>query len=210
MVGNPANTNCLIAMNNAPDIPRERFTSMMRLDHNRAIAQLANKAGAHVRDVTRHGGVGQPLADACTRTCSTRRSAASRPPSVVDDRDWIEDEFLPTVGKRGAAIIEARGASQRRVGGERGDRPRPRLGARHADGDWVSMGVPSDGSYGVAEGLIWASRAPARAASGRSSRASRSTTSRASIDASVDELADERDTVKQLALVLAIRPLSKP
>ena len=112
VVGNPANTNCLIAMNNAPDVPRERFTAMMRLDHNRAVAQLANKLGAPVGDVTEDGRVGQPLAHDVPRTSSTPRSKGEQAAvGAVDDQAWIEDEFIPTVGKRGAAIIEARGAS---------------------------------------------------------------------------------------------------
>ena len=153
VVGNPANTNCLIAMNNAPDIPRERFTSMMRLDHNRAIAQLATKLAVPVDRRLPDGRVGQPLADACTPTCSTRRWAAAAPADAVDDMAWIENDFLPNVGKRGAAIIEARGASSAASAANAAIEHVSRLGRRH-DGDWVSMGVPSDGSYGIPEGLI--------------------------------------------------------
>ena len=131
VVGNPANTNCLIAMNNAPDIPRERFTAMMRLDHNRAVAQLAAKlaVAGHRRHAT--WACGATTRRRCTPTCSTRRSTAEQAAAAVDDQAWIEDDFLPNVGKRGAAIIEARGASSRGIGGERRDRPRPRLGLRH-------------------------------------------------------------------------------
>ena len=153
MVGNPANTNCLIAMNNAPDIPRERFTSMMRLDHNRAIAQLATKLARAGHRRLADGRVGQPLADACTPTCSTPRCAASRPRRSVDDQAWIENDFLPNVGKRGAAIIEARGASSAASAANAAiDHVHDWVAG--TDGGWVSMGVPSDGSYGIPEGLI--------------------------------------------------------
>ena len=151
VVGNPANTNCLIAMNNAPDIPRERFTAMTRLDHNRAIAQLANKLEVPVTDVT------QMASGATTRrrmypdlfhakVGGAARGRGRRRPG------WIEDDFLPT--RRQARRGDHRGPRRvlGGVGGERRDRPRPRLGARHADGDWVSMGVASDGSYGIARG----------------------------------------------------------
>ena len=152
VVGNPANTNCLIAMNNAPDIPRERFTAMMRLDHNRAIAQLAAKL--EVAGHRRHadGRVGQPLADDVPRPVP-RRCAASRRPSV-GRRSGVDRRGLPAE-RRQTRRGDHRGARrlQRRLGRQRGDRPRPRLGQRHR-GDWVSMGVPSDGSYGVPEGLI--------------------------------------------------------
>ena len=98
-------------MSNAPDVPRERFTAMTRLDHNRAVAQLAKKLGAGVRDVKDLVGVGQPLADACSRTCSTPRSAASAPPTLVDDEAGSRTSSSRACGKRGAEIIEARGAS---------------------------------------------------------------------------------------------------
>src|ERR1700736_7065866 len=110
VVGNPANTNCLIAMNNAPDIPRERFTSMMRLDHNRAIAQLANKLATPVTDVTQMGVWGNHSPTMYPNLFHAH-VAGRRAVDVVDDMEWIEQEFLPGVGKRGAAIIEARGSS---------------------------------------------------------------------------------------------------
>ena len=110
VVGNPANTNCLIAMNNAPDIPRERFTAMMRLDHNRAVAQLATKLAVPVTDITQMGvwGNHSPTMYPDLFHAQVRGEQAA---AVVDDQAWIEDDFLPNVGKRGAAIIEARGAS---------------------------------------------------------------------------------------------------
>ena len=132
VVGNPANTNSLIAKSNAPDVPRERFTAMMRLDHNRAIAQLAKKLGAAVTDVTNmtiwgnHSTTQYP--DLVNAKVKGERLGRGR------RRGLDLDEYIPRVAKRGAAIIDARGASQRRLGGERGDRPHARLGARHPGG----------------------------------------------------------------------------
>ncbi len=111
VVGNPANTNALIAMSNAPDVPTERFTAMIRLDHNRAIAQLAKKLGAAVSDDQEHDHLGEPLGRPSTRTWSTRGERQPAPGSRSTTSAWIADEFIPTVAKRGAAIIEARGAS---------------------------------------------------------------------------------------------------
>ena len=153
MVGNPANTNCLIAMNNAPDIPRERFTAMMRLDHNRAIAQLATKlARARHRDHA-DGRLGQPLADDVPRPLprAGRRRAGGRGRSTT--RHGSRTSSCPNVGKRGAAIIEARGASSAASAANAAiDHVHDWVAG--TDGDWVSMGVPSDGSYGIPEGLI--------------------------------------------------------
>ena len=152
VVGNPANTNCLIAMNNAPDIPRERFTSMMRLDHNRAIAQLADKLAVPGRPTSPRWACGATTRRRCTRICSTRRWAATARPDAVDDQAWIEDDFLPNVGKRGAAIIEARGASSAASAAS--------AAIDHVH-DWVggASGLGLDGcrlrgSYGIPEGLI--------------------------------------------------------
>ena len=125
---------------------------MMRLDHNRAIAQLAAKVAVPVTDITADGRVGQSTRRRCTPTCSTPRFAASRRPGVVDDQAWIENDFLPNVGKRGAAIIEARGSSSAASAAS--------AAIDHVNDwvtgnvDWVSMGIPSDGSYGIPEGLI--------------------------------------------------------
>ena len=202
VVGNPANTNCLIAMNSAPDIPRERFTSMMRLDHNRAIAQLAAKLAASRSATSRRWASGATTRRPCTPTCSTRRFDGEQAAAVVDDQAWIENDFLPNVGKRGAAIIEARGASSRRVGGQRRDRPRARLGRRHRrrlglDGRPIRRLLRHPG------GLIM--RLPVHLRRRRvldRRRASSSTSSRArKIDASVAELIGERDTVKEQGLI---------
>src|SRR5205823_6698025 len=152
VVGNPANTNCLIAMNNARDIPPERFTSMMRLDHNRAIAQLANKLEVPVTDVTKMGvwGNHSPTMYPDLFHAEVRGQQAA---AAVDDNAWIENEFLPNVGKRGAAIIEARGASS---AGSAASAAIDHFAdwVKGSDGEWVSMGVPSDGSYGISDGLI--------------------------------------------------------
>jgi malate dehydrogenase len=199
VVGNPANTNCLIAMSNAPDIPRERFTSMMRLDHNRAVAQLANKVEVPVTDITQMGvwGNHSPTMYPDLFYAQIRGEQATK---VVDDMEWIEDEFLPGVGKRGAAIIEARGASSAASAAN--------AAIDHVDdwvtgnADWVSMGVPSDGSYGIPEGLICGF--PCLCDGGRYKIVEGlelDEFSRAKIDASVAELTDERDTVKELGLV---------
>src|ERR1035438_10203238 len=152
VVGNPANTNCLIAMNNAPDVPRERFTAMLRLDHNRAVAQLANKLAVPVSVITEMGVWGNHsptmYPDLFHAKVNGQQAAAA-----VDDQAWIEDDFLPNVGKRGAAVIEARGASSAASAANAAiDHVRDWVAG--TAGGWVSMGVPSDCSYGVPEGLI--------------------------------------------------------
>ena len=201
VVGNPANTNCLIAQQNAPDIPAERFTSMMRLDHNRAIAQLAAKAGVQVSDVTsmtvwgNHSPTQYP--DIFNAKVKGRNAAEK-----VDDQDWLENDFLPTVQKRGAAVIDARGASSAASAANAAiDHVRDWvLGT--ADGDWVSMGIPSDGSYGVDEGLI--SGFPVTCSNGVYEVVQGldlNDFSRSRLEATVKELAQERDTIKQLELV---------
>jgi malate dehydrogenase len=200
VVGNPANTNCLIAMNNAPEIPRERFTSMMRLDHNRAVAQLAAKLAVPVTDVTEMGVWGNHsptmYPDLFHAKVGGRLAAG-----VVDDQAWIEGEFLPNVGKRGAAIIEARGASSAASAASAAiDHVRDWVTG--SDGGWVSMGVASDGSYGVPEGLI--SGFPCTCAGGEYQIVQGlelDDFSRAKIDASVAELTDERDTVTKQGLI---------
>jgi len=201
VVGNPANTNCLIAMNNAPDIPRERFTAMMRLDHNRAKAQLARKAGAHVREIHRMTIWGNHSTTQYPDI--THALVGDRPATeVVDDRGWLVDEFIPTVQKRGAAVIEARGASSAKSAASAAvDHVRDWvLGT--PDGDWVSMAVCSDGSYEVEEGLI--SGFPCTCSGGEWSVVEGLEVddfSRERIDATVNELKEERDTVNRLALI---------
>ncbi|MGO8907424.1 MAG: malate dehydrogenase [Solirubrobacteraceae bacterium] len=200
VVGNPANTNCLIAMNNAPDIPRERFTSMMRLDHNRSVAQLASKLGVPVTDVSHMGvwGNHSPTMYPDLFHAQVRGEQAAK---VLDDQAWIEEQFLPTVGKRGAAIIEARGASSAASAANAAiDHVRDWVSG--TGGGWVSMGVPSDGSYGVPEGLI--AGFPCTCANGVYSIVQGldiDDFSRARIDTSLAELTDEQDTVKGQGLI---------
>jgi malate dehydrogenase len=201
VVGNPANTNCLIAMSHAPDVPRERFTSMMRLDHNRAKAQLAKKVRDHVRDVTHMTVWGNHSATQYPDI--THALVGGRPAlELVPEREWIDRDFIPTVQQRGAAIIEARGASSAKSAASAAiDHVHDWVLGTPAD-DWVSMGIPSEGSYEVEEGLI--SGFPCTCANGEWSIVPDleiDDFSRARIDASVDELRGERDTVKSLGLV---------
>jgi malate dehydrogenase len=201
VVGNPANTNCLIAMNNAPAIPRERFTAMTRLDHNRAKAQLAARVTAHISEVTR-------------MTIWGNHSATQYPDifhaevggknafELVDDRKWLESEFIPTVQQRGAAIIEARGASSAASAANAAVDHVHDWALGTPDGDWVSMAVPSDGSYGVPEGLV--SSFPCTTRAGQWSIVQGldiDEFSRSRIDATVAELGDERDVVTELGLL---------
>lgn len=201
VVGNPANTNCLIAMSNAPDIPRERFTSMMRLDHNRAIAQLAGKAGARVGDVKNVGVWGNHSATQYPDILHA--SVSGRPASeIAADTEWLTGDFIPTVQKRGAAIIDARGASSAASAANAAIEHVRDWVNGSPQGDWVSMGVPSDGSYGIAEGLICGFPC---ACSGGEYKIVQGIElddfSRERVDASVAELSEERDAVSELGLI---------
>jgi malate dehydrogenase len=201
VVGNPANTNCLIAMSNAPDVPRERFTAMVRLDHNRAIAQLANK-------------LSKPLTSIKKMTIWGNHSTTQYPDLVhaevdggsawdaIDDEAWIADEFIPTVAKRGAAIIEARGASSAASAASSAIDHIHDWALGTPQGDWVSMGIPSDGSYDVPEGLI--SGFPVTCSGGSYEIVQGleiDDFSRQRIDASAAELGEERDAVRELGLL---------
>jgi malate dehydrogenase len=201
ITGNPANTNALIAMSNAPDIPDERFAALTRLDHNRALAQLAAKAGVSVNELARmtiwgnHSATQYP--DIFHAEVDGKNAA-----ETVNDQDWLENDFIPTVQKRGAAIIEARGASSAASAASATvDAARDwLLGTK--DGDWTSMAVRSDGSYGVPEGLI--SSFPVTTRSGDWQIVPGldiNDFSRARIDASAAELVEERDAVTQLDLI---------
>jgi len=201
VTGNPANTNALIAMSNAPDIPGERFHALTRLDHNRAKAQLAARTGTTVNDITHmtiwgnHSATQYP--DLFNALVNGENAA-----ELVNDQDWLESTFLPTVQQRGAAIIEARGASSAASAANATiDHMRDWVRGTPPD-DWVSMAVPSDGSYGVPEGLI--SSFPCTT-SDRTYQIVQGLEindfSRTKIDASVAELADERDAVKSLGLI---------
>jgi malate dehydrogenase len=201
VVGNPANTNALIAMSNAKDLDPGRFTAMTRLDHNRAVSQIAQKLGAPVSDVRRmtiwgnHSTTQYPDLFHC-------EVGGRNAYEAVGDHEWVDSTFIPTVAKRGAAIIEARGASSAASAANAAiDHVRSwSLGT--PEGDWVSMAVPSDGSYGIPEGII--SSFPCTCADGEY----RIVTdleiddySRGKIDASAAELVDERDAVSELNLI---------
>jgi malate dehydrogenase len=205
VVGNPANTNALIAMNNAPDLDPGRFTAMTRLDHNRAVSQLAQRTGTTVNDVTNMTIWGNhsvtQFAD-LYHAKVTKDGATQNAHDLVDDHEWYANTYLPTVAKRGAAIIEARGASSAASAANAAvDHIRSwTLGT--AEGDWVSMAIPSDGSYGVPEGLI--SSFPCTCTDGKYSIVQGldiNDFSRGKIDASAAELVEERDAVKELGLI---------
>ncbi len=201
VVGNPANTNALIAMSNADGVPRERFTAMTRLDHNRAVAQLAQKTGAGVSEITNMAVWGNH-SPTMYPDLFNAKVRGERAWDAVHDEAWVADEFIPRVGKRGAEIIEARGASSAASAANAAvDHMRDWvLGT--ADGDWVSMAVPSDGSYGVEEGLI--SSFPCRCAGGEWSVVEGLDVpefSQQRIDKTVGELKEERDAVRSLGLI---------
>ena len=201
VVGNPANTNCLIAMANAPDVPAERFSAMTRLDHNRALTQVAARAGVSVNDVSRmtiwgnHSATQYPDLFRC-------RVGARSAAEVIGDQTWLEDTFIPSVQQRGAAIIEARGASSAASAANAAiDHISDWLSGTPED-NWVSMAVRSDGRYGVDQGLI--SSFPVTCNDGDWSIVPDleiDEFSRARIDVSVDELVTERDTVAALGLI---------
>jgi malate dehydrogenase len=201
VVGNPANTNSLIAMNNAAGLEPGRFTAMTRLDHNRAKAQLAQRLGVPVSEVKKmtiwgnHSTTQYP--DLFHAEVGGRNAA-----EAVGDQVWYENEYIPTVAKRGAAIIDARGASSAASAASAAiDHIRDwHLGT--PEGDWVSMAIPSDGSYGVPEGLM--SSFPCVCKDGKYEIVQGleiDEFSRQKIDASVAELAEERDAVKELGLI---------
>jgi malate dehydrogenase len=200
VVGNPANTNCLIAMNNAGSIPRERFTAMTRLDHNRARGQLAAKAGVPVSSVTRMTIWGNHSATQYPDVFHAQIDG--KPAADQVDKGWIEKDFIPTVQLRGAAIIEARGASSAASAANAAIDHMHDWALGSGDGDWVSMAVPSDGSYGVPEGLI--SGFPCTTKGGVYTIVPGldiDAFSRERIDASVAELGEERDAVAELGLI---------
>ena len=201
VVGNPANTNALIAASHAPDIPAERFNAMMRLDHNRALAQLAAKSGVAVQDVAKviiwgnHSA--QQYPDIAHATIGGRPAV-----EVIADDAWVRGVFVPTVAKRGTAVIEARGASSA------GSAANAVIGHVHdwvrgtPQGEWTSVALPSDGSYGVPEGIV--SSFPATSSGGRWSIVQSleiGDAARKGIDVSVAELIEERDAVRALGLL---------
>jgi malate dehydrogenase len=201
VVGNPANTNCLIALSNADGVPRERFSAMMRLDHNRAVAQLANKLGRQISDVTNMTVWGNHSTTQYPDLVNARVGGSSAW-EEVDDEAWIADEFIPRVAKRGAAVIEARGASSAASAANAAIDHIHDWVLGTAEGDWVSMGVPADGSYGVEEGIV--SGFPCSCSGGEWKIVEGLEVpefSRGRIDASVAELREERDAVSGLGLV---------
>jgi malate dehydrogenase len=201
VVGNPANTNAVIAMNNAADLDNGRFTAMTRLDHNRAISQLATRLDASVNDIKKmtvwgnHSVTQYPDLSNC-------EVGGKNALELVGDLDWYADTYIPTVAKRGAAIIDARGSSSAASAASAAvDHIRDwTLGT--PDGDWVSMSVPSDGSYGVPEGII--SSFPCVCQDGKYQIVQGldiGEFSRGKIDASAAELVEERDAVKEMGLI---------
>ena len=201
ITGNPANTNALIAMTNAPDIPKERFNALTRLDHNRAISQVAAKLGVPVTAVKHmtiwgnHSATQYP--DVFHADVNGENAAA-----LINDQAWVEDYFIPTVAKRGAAIIAARGSSSAASAANATVEHMHDWVLGSAEGDWVSMSVPSDGSYGVPEGII--SSFPCVVKNGSYEIVQGleiDAFSQSKIDASVAELIDERDAVTALGLI---------
>jgi malate dehydrogenase len=201
VVGNPANTNALIAMNNAEGMDPRNFTAMTRLDHNRAKSQLAAKTGNPVTAIKRmtiwgnHSTTQYPDLYHC-------EVDGQNAYELVDDHEWVDGEFIPTVAKRGAAIIEARGASSAASAANAAINHMHDWVHGTPEGDWVSMGVPSDGSYGVPEGLI--SSFPCVVRDGKWEIVQGleiDDYSRSKIDASVAELESERDAVSDLGLI---------
>ncbi|WP_034270997.1 malate dehydrogenase [Haloechinothrix halophila] len=201
VVGNPANTNALIAQAHAPDVPAERFTAMTRLDHNRAMAQLAGKLDVSVADIKKltiwgnHSATQYP--DIFHAEVNGKNAA-----EAVGDQNWLENEFIPRVAKRGAEIIEARGASSAASAASAAiDHVHDWVNGTPA-GNWTSMAIPSDGSYGVPEGLI--ASFPVTCSGGSYEIVQGleiNDFSRTKIDASVQELSDEREAVRKLGLV---------
>ena len=201
VTGNPANTNALIAMHNAPDIPAERFSALTRLDHNRALAQLAKKASVSVADISRMTIWGNHSATQYPDIYHAEIGGVNAA-EVIGDQAWIENDLIPTVAERGAAIIEARGSSSAASAAA------ATIDAAHdwlhgtLEGDWASMAVVSDGSYGVPEGLI--SSYPVTTSGGNWEIVQGleiNDFSRKMIDATTAELAEERETVTGLGLI---------
>ena len=201
VVGNPANTNSLIAMNNAPNIDPRQFTAMTRLDHNRAVSQLAQKLGrptTSVKKMTIWGNHSTTQYPDLFHAEVDGKNAAQ----LINDQQWLEDTYIPTVAKRGAAVIKARGSSSAASAANAALEHIRSWVQGTPEGDWVSIAVPSDGSYGVPEGLI--SSFPCTCVNGDYTIVQGLDIdgfSRARIDASVAELTEERDAVRQLGLI---------
>jgi malate dehydrogenase len=201
VVGNPANTNCLIARSHAPDIPVERFTAMMRLDHNRAVGQVAAKTGTRVAEVKQVSVWGNHSATQYPDL--TQATVGGRPATeAIADQSWIEDTFIPKVQKRGAAIIEARGASSAASAANAAIEHMHDWVLGTPEDDWVSMGIAATGLYGIPDGIV--AGHPCRCSGGEWSIVQGleiDEFSRARIDASVKELQEERSAVQELGLI---------
>jgi malate dehydrogenase len=201
VVGNPANTNSLIAQRNAPDIPAGRFTAMTRLDHNRAMAQLSKKTGVAVSEITNVTIWGNHSATQYPDIFHAK-VAGENAAEKIGDQAWLEGDFIPTVQKRGAAIIDARGASSAASAASAAIDHVHDWVLGTPEGDWVSMAIPSDGSYGVREGVI--SSFPVTCAGGEYKIVQGldvSEFSQSRIDASVNELVEEREAITALGLI---------
>ena len=197
VVGNPANTNAYIAMKSAPDLPRESFTAMLRLDHNRALSQLATKTGKPVESIEKMivWGNHSPTMYPDYRFATIAGQPA---PKVVNDEAWYRGTYIPTVGKRGAAIIEARGLSSA-ASAANAAIDHIRDWVLGTNGKWVTMGIPSDGSYGIPEGIMYG--VPVTCASGKYERVKGLAIdefSRGKMDNTLKELLEEREGVKHL------------
>ena len=201
VVGNPANTNALIAASNAPDVPKDRFSAMTRLDHNRALTQVAKKAGVAVDDVRRLTIWGNHSATQYPDLFHAQIAGAPAT-ALTDDVDWLSHDFIPVVATRGAAIIEARGASSAASAANAAiDHVYDWVNGTR-EGDWTSAGIVSDGSYGVPEGLVSSFPVTSRGGSWEIVQGlDIGEFSRERIDASVAELVEERDAVRSLGLI---------
>jgi malate dehydrogenase len=197
VVGNPANTNSLIAQRNAPDINPRQFTAMTRLDHNRAMSQIANKTGSTINDVTHMTIWGNHSATQYPDLHEAKINGQAAIDMV--DQSWYEDDFIPTVQQRGAAIINARGASSAASAANAAIAHMRSWALGTAEGDWVSMGVYSDGSYGIAEGLIYSFPCVCKDGDWEIVQGLEiNDFSRAKMTATETELAEERDAVQHL------------
>ena len=198
VVGNPANTNCLIAMKNAPSLKPSQFTGMMRLDHNRAVSQLAHKVQKPVSSIRKVTVWGNHSATQYPDVFQAEADGKKLWP-LINDQAWLENTFIPTVQKRGATVIDARGLSTAASAANAAiDHVRDWLSGSR-DGDWVTMGVPSDGSYGIAEGVIYGYPVTCRNGSYQIVKGVEiSEFSRKRMDATLKELHEERDSVRQL------------
>jgi malate dehydrogenase len=202
VVGNPANTNCLIAMKNAPSLKPQQFTGMMRLDHNRATSQVAQKIGkpvSAIRKIIVWGNHSATQYPDLFQAEAVEGNAAKKVWPMITDQAWLENTFIPTVQKRGAAIIDARGLSSAASAANAAiDHVRDWVYGTK-EGDWLTMGIPSDGSYDIPEGVIYGYPVTVKGGEYQVVRGIEiSEFSRKRMDATLKELHEERDGVKHL------------